>query len=119
MKYFFFTVLILAGLAVDAQVKISGKITDNKNKTLRGVSITIIDSYDGTTTDSLGNYSFITTEKGPHELEATMSGYGTYRNKIVIDKVDIAQNISVKELITELNAVTITAGSFEASDKKK
>lgn len=119
MKYFLFSLFILAGLAVDAQVKISGKITDNKNKPLRGVSITIIDSYDGTTTDSLGNYSFTTTEKGEHQLEATMSGYGTYRNKIVIDKNDISQNISVKELITELNAVTITAGSFEASDKKK
>ena len=44
------------------QVMISGKITDNKNLPIRGVSITIVDSYDGGTTDSLGNFSFVTTE---------------------------------------------------------
>ena len=48
-----------------------------------------------------------------------MSGYSSYKQKITIDKTPLVQNISIKELITELNAVTITAGSFEASDKKK
>ena len=102
-----------------AQVKISGKLTDNRNKPLQGVSITIRDSYDGTTTDSLGNFSFLTTETGNHIIEASASGYASYEKNITIDKEPISLNISVKELITELKAVTITAGAFEASDQKK
>ncbi len=119
MKMFFLLSCLIASLAVRAQVKISGKMTDNRNKPLRGASITIADSYDGTTTDSLGNFSFITTEAGEHYLEATMSGFATYHEKITIGTSPIFQKISVKELITELSAVSITAGSFEASDKKK
>ena len=119
MKFLFLGLCLFAVLAVGAQVTISGKLTDNKNKPLRGASITIVDSYDGTTTDSLGHFSFKTGETGEHYLEATMSGYATYKEKIIINKENVTQNISVKQLITELTAVTITAGSFEASDKKK
>ena len=119
MKFVILPALLVAVLAGHAQVTISGKMTDNKNKPLRGASITIVDSYDGTTTDSLGNFRFNTTETGEHYLEATMSGYSTYKEKIIIEKTEIRQDISVKQLITELNAVTITAGSFEAGDKKK
>jgi vitamin B12 transporter len=119
MKKNLLILLCFATLAGNAQVNISGKLTDKKNIPLRGVSISIIDSYDGTTTDSLGNYSFSTTETGEHTITATMSGYSEYKNKITIGKDNITQNISIKELITELNAVTITAGAFEASDKKK
>ncbi len=58
-----------------AQVKISGKITDNKKNPLQGISISLVDSYDGATTDSTGNFSFSTTEKGEQTLSATGSGY--------------------------------------------
>jgi vitamin B12 transporter len=119
MKTFLLTLLCFVTLAGNAQVNISGRLTDKKNTPIRGVSVSIVDSYDGTTTDSLGNYSFSTTEIGEHTIAATMSGYSEYKNKIIIGTDNITQNISIKELITELNAVTITAGAFEASDKKK
>lgn len=119
MKKYFTFLLIIATLAVNAQITITGKLTDNKGKSIGGVSIALADSYDGSTTDSIGNYSFTTTETGEKSLSATMSGYAPYKSKIIIAQESIIQNISLKELITELNAVTITAGSFEASDKKK
>ena len=119
MKKYFTFLLIIATLAVNAQITITGKLTDNKGKSIGGVSIALADSYDGSTTDSIGNYSFTTTEIGEKFLSATMSGYAPYKSKIIIAQESIIQNISLKELITELNAVTITAGSFEASDKKK
>jgi vitamin B12 transporter len=110
---------IFISLGTQAQVKISGKMTDNKNRPLAGASVVIKDSYDGATTDSLGNYSFVTTEKGAKVLEATLIGYSSYQKNISIDTKDIVININVKELISELSAVVITAGAFEASDKKK
>jgi vitamin B12 transporter len=119
MKLSLFLFLITVNYTGFTQVTISGKMADNKNKPLAGASITLKETYDGTTTDSLGNFSFTTAEKGNHILEATLTGYSTYVKNIAIEDKDFVLTISVRELITELKAVVITAGSFEASDKKK
>jgi len=112
-------IAILLTTVLNAQVKISGKVTDNKNKPLVGVSITLKNTYDGATTDSTGNYSFETTETGNQVLEATISGYRSFEQALTIGKSPITVNMTLKELVTELKAVVLTAGSFEASDKKK
>ena len=59
-----FTPPFFSGPLAKGQVVISGKMTDLKNKPLRGASVSIKDSYDGSTTDSLGMFRFTTTEKG-------------------------------------------------------
>ena len=119
MKFLLTLLSCFVGLLSIAQVTISGKVTDNKNLPVKGVSITIKDTYDGSTSDSSGNFSFSTTENGSKILNVTMAGYSEFNSKIEILNTPIFLNISIKELITELNAVTITAGAFEASDKKK
>ncbi|MEO6731896.1 MAG: TonB-dependent receptor [Ferruginibacter sp.] len=119
MKQFLTIVLLLVFLSIKAQVTISGRITDNKNKPILGVSIAIKGTYDGATSDSAGKYSFITTEKGVQQLEATISGYNAASQNINISTFPIKQDLSLKEQITELKAVVISAGSFEASDKSK
>ena len=117
-KIFLFPVLFISSLGF-GQIKFSGKVTGNKKNPITGVSISIKDSYDGATTDSLGNYSFTTTEKGAQILTATSSGYKPYEEKINIDGAPIILNIELKEAITELKAVVISAGTFEASDAKR
>ncbi|MFN8242665.1 MAG: TonB-dependent receptor [Ferruginibacter sp.] len=119
MKKLLTGLLLLLGYGAFAQVKISGKITDGKNRPLAGISISIRNSYDGATTDSLGNYSFTTTEKGDQVLEASAVGFRPFEQKLTISNAPVVLNISLKELITEMKAVVISAGSFEASDKKK
>jgi vitamin B12 transporter len=111
--------LLLLSITGTAQIKISGKITDNHNKILQGISISIKDSYDGATSDSAGSYSFITTEKGAHILSVSATGYKPFEQNIDITTTPISINISLKEEITELKAVVITAGAFEASDQKR
>ncbi|MEO7523286.1 MAG: TonB-dependent receptor, partial [Ferruginibacter sp.] len=119
MRYIIFLGLFLSSLGCFAQTKLSGKLTDTKNKAIAGASITIKNSYDGTTTDSLGNYSFTTSETGSQIIESSISGYSSYSKNIKLDGKPVELNISVKELITEMKAVVITAGAFEASDAKK
>jgi len=111
--------LIITAISAKAQVKISGKITDTRNKPLSGVSISLKNSYDGATSDSLGYYSFITSEKGPQSIEATIIGYGSVEEKVNLGNAPLSLNMALKELVTELKAVVISAGSFEASDKNK
>ncbi len=119
MKWRLTLFTILVGLSATAQVKIVGKITDGKAKPISGVSVTLKDTYDGATTDSLGNYSFTTTEKGRKTLETSIVGYKSYEQEINIEATNITLNVIMKELVTELKAVVISAGSFVASDKNK
>lgn len=119
MKQSLFLVFILAFCTVKAQISISGHITDSKNRPLRGVSVALKNTYDGATTDSAGRYFFATSENSDQLLEATISGYYTISKKIIIGSADLIQDIFLKEQITELKAVVISAGSFEASDKNK
>lgn len=102
-----------------AQIKISGTVKTPKGKILVGASIAIQNSYDGTVSDSSGNYSFITSEKGEWIIEAKLLDYTSSSQKIIINKADIVLNFSLKETLNELKAVTVTAGSFEAGDKKR
>ena len=47
-------ILLLSFLAGSAQTVVSGKVKDGKGRPVQGASITIKDTYDGATTDSLG-----------------------------------------------------------------
>ena len=105
-------------LFADAQVTISGKVRDRK-KPISGVNIVLKGTYDGATSDSLGRFSFKTSEKGDFVLAATSVGYNAFEEKIKISDSPINIDIVLKEEVTELNAVTVTAGTFEASDKKR
>ncbi len=119
-RFLILSVLILINLAAICQVVISGRIIDNRKKPMPGVSISIKDSYDGTTSDSSGNYRFTTTEKGTVTLTASFVGFKAFEQQIVITETKVIEiSIAMKEEMNELKAVIITAGSFEASDEKK
>jgi len=113
------TILTLTCLLASAQTFITGKVKDNKGKPVNGASIAIKDSYDGATSDSTGSYRFRTTEKGEHMLLVTSIGYKLNEQTITITGVSLTIDISLKEEPNELTAVTITAGTFEASDTKR
>lgn len=119
MKRVLSLVILLASMSSQAQVKVSGKISDAKGKPVGGVSVVLKNTYDGSTSDSLGNYSFTTTEKGNQIIEATIIGYRSFEEGITLSLKPVILNITLKELVTELKAVVISAGAFVASDKNK
>ena len=102
-----------------SQTTIKGTIRDNRSKPVPGVSISLKDTYDGATSDSTGKYFFKTTEKGLQTLVATSIGYRPFEQKITLEGGVLNTDIQIKEEVTELNAVVLTAGTFEASDRKK
>ena len=104
---------------LSAQVTIKGVVKDNKNNPIVGASISIKDSYDGATSDSLGNYSFKTTEKGQQLLTITNLGYKPFEQTIKLETGVLTIDALLKQEITELTAVVLTAGTFEASDRKR
>jgi hypothetical protein len=111
--------LLNFALVLNGQTVIKGVIKDNKNNPLAGVSITVKESYDGGTTDSLGNYSFKTFEKGQQVLVFSSVGFKTFEQRINLDGSLLTIDATLKQEISELTAVVISAGTFEASDRKR
>src|SRR6188508_3329348 len=105
MKHFIITALMMGFYTAGAQVKISGHITDNRNKSVTRASIVLKKTYDGATADSSGFYSFVTEEKGTQQIEVTISGYNTVVQNIIIGNTPINLDITLKEQVTELKAV--------------
>lgn len=117
---FIFLIGFLIINSLEAQVKISGTVKDVKGRGVSGVSITLKDTYDGATTDSTGRFAFKTSEKGEQTLLFTSIGFKEIEHKLSIAGVDITDfSIVIKEKLDELKAVMVTAGTFEASDKKR
>src|SRR5690348_8907541 len=119
MKKFLLAAIIFFANHIIAQTKITGHIKDNKGKPIAGVSITLKDTYDGAVSDSLGSYSFSTTEKGSHAILMTNINYDDYEVPVTLDNTPLTINATLKEKFNELKAVTVTAGAFEAGDNKR
>ncbi|WP_336701914.1 TonB-dependent receptor [Chryseobacterium indologenes] len=113
-----FLILLLTSFMGYSQVKISGKISF-KNKGISEVNVTLKDTYDGATTDAQGNFTFETSEKGPHKITFAHPKYENVERDISIENQDVSLNIDLKEQISEIDAVVVSAGSIEASDKKR
>jgi vitamin B12 transporter len=120
MKKIFILIATLISLSsAYGQIRIQGQVRDNRNHAIQGVSISIKDSYDGATTDSLGNFSFRTSEKGEQTVTASCIGYNGTEQKVTLASDAITINLVMKEKLDELKAVMVTAGSFAAGDSKR
>ena len=117
-KIIFFCVTVLFFQFSFSQITISGTVT-YRNKPVKDVSVTLKDTYDGATTDGNGHYSFTTEEKGKKILEFTHHKYVETSVETNITSENILQNATLKEKINEIDAVVITAGNIEASDKNR
>ncbi|MGE7777483.1 TonB-dependent receptor [Chitinophaga sp. NPDC101104] len=117
-KLFLPLVCLLFPLAMQAQTVVTGKVTDARKKPLAGVNISLVGSYDGATSAKDGSFSFTTSEKGERLITATLAGFAS-----IEVKTDLSSSapllLVLKETVNELKMVTISAGSFEASDEKK
>lgn len=120
MREFFFLLLFFAlANTLRGQTIVAGTVKEPKGTPVVGASLTIKDSYDGATTDSAGNFRFSTTEKGAQLLVITAVGYKGYEQEINLDAPVPALSLVMKEELDEMKAVVITAGTFEASDRKR
>lgn len=118
MKFIITLLLLTAVFAVQAQTKIDGMLTDAKGKPLEGANVYIDGTYDGASTGSDGKFSFETAESGAHVLVITLMFYEDIRQNVVIENY-IAQSFAMKESVNTLDAVVISAGTFQAGDNSK
>lgn len=110
---FLFTNILLFG-----QTVVSGRVTV-KAKGLKDVSVTLKNSYDGATTDAQGLFTFETQESGVQLLVFSNPGFSDVEKKVVLTSAPVQIAAEMTEQISEIAAVVISAGSIEASDRRR
>ena len=101
-----------------SQTTISGKIVDEKNNPIPNANVYIDGTYDGATSNNLGEFSFATTAEGNQTLVISALSFEQKKLPIMINTYQ-SQTIILKRNLTELNEVVITAGTLEAGAKSR
>ncbi|MFV8269819.1 TonB-dependent receptor [Flavobacterium sp. GT2N3] len=118
LKVTFTVAFLLFSLLIFAQNTISGKVVDEKGKPISGANVFIEGTNDGTSSTETGDFSFTTTTTGNQTLVVSFLIFET--SKTVIDVANFQnKTIKLRESVTSLDAVVITAGTLEAGDKAR
>ena len=117
MRTLLLCLLSVAALMGHGQQTISGVVTEKSGEPLLGVNVYLKGTYDGATTDIDGRFSFTTTETDSLVLIASFIGF--HDAELPLESKGQGLTIALKEEVSVLNAVVITAGSFNASDENK
>lgn len=112
-----FLILFISSFGI-SQTKISGKVVDEKSNPIVGANIYIDGTYDGATSNEIGEFKFSTSEKGNNILVISFLTYETLKTTIEIETYQ-NKTFKLKESINTLDEVVINAGTFEAGDKSK
>jgi len=112
-------IAIFFSICTFSQTTISGVIKDDKGITLPGANIYFKGTYVGTSSDADGTFKIETKLTGKQILLVEFLGFETVSKELVLANETIQLELILKEAFNKLEAVTITAGTFEAGDKRK
>lgn len=118
MKQIFLHLLLLFSISIEAQSELKGRVLDQQALPIIGANVYIEGSYDGTVTNENGDFKFNTLETGLQTLIVSYLSYETFKKTDDLSMLS-GLTIKLKESVTSLDAVVITAGTFEAGDKAR
>lgn len=101
-----------------AQITLSGIVTDRKSQAITGATVAIEDSYDGAVTDESGQFTFTTDARDKLSLIIAYLGYETQILQLASPTLQ-KLNIQLRESVTTLDAVEVSASTFKAGDNSK
>ena len=101
-----------------AQHVVSGKISEKDGTAVPGANIFIEGTFDGCSSDSIGNFSFTTIADSTRILVIRYVGFKEFRQELDLSRDQKGLEIVIRESSNQLDAVVISAGSFEAGDRK-
>jgi len=119
MKYFFAVFLSFGMQFVFSQTPVTGRITDDNARPVPLANVFLEGTYDGAMSDENGNFTFETGETGHLNLVVRMIGYKEFKKEVTLSGKQVSVEVQLVEEISELKAVTITAGAFTASDESR
>ena len=86
MKSFLTFLIVFTSLISFGQTEIKGQIIDEQGMPFSGANVFVIGTYDGTTSDEKGNFSFTTTASGNQKLQISFLSYETIIYDFVVEK---------------------------------
>ncbi|MGB5982695.1 MAG: TonB-dependent receptor [Nonlabens sp.] len=118
MKLLITFLLLLFSLTLLGQTTINGIVKDAQGNPILGANIYLEGTYDGTTSNIEGVFSFMTDEQGLFTMIVSSTGYESFRLESSVSEM---QNLKIRlrESLNELNTVILSAGSFSAGDSSK
>jgi hypothetical protein len=118
MKQLVSILFLLMSFSVHAQTVVKGRVVDQQNVAVIGANVYIDGSYDGSVTDENGDFQFKTSETGVKTLIISYLSYDTFKKTGDVSALSDL-TVKLKESVTSLDAVVITAGTFEAGEKAR
>ena len=108
MKRILLFLFTICQLSLIAQTTISGKVTDSKNNAIFGANVYLDGTYDGSSTNENGEFSFKTEEKKIQTLVISFVSFETY---VKTADVSTLKNLKIKlrDDVNSLDAVVINA----------
>lgn len=102
-----------------AQTQITGIVKSTKGELLAGANVFIKGTYIGANTDANGKFSFNVNNNDSMTIVVSFISYKNYEQKFKPEGKSYQINITLQQDVSQLDAVTISAGYFEAGDEKK
>lgn len=118
MRVLFLIFMFLSVHEIGAQTLVKGMVTDTKGNPIEGVNAYLKGTYDGSTTDISGTFQFKTDEVGNQILIVSYLSYETYTLIEDVERMN-SLRIELREDVNTLDAVILSAGTFEAGDNSK
>ncbi|WP_435416226.1 TonB-dependent receptor [Polaribacter aestuariivivens] len=118
MKRILFLLFTIYQFSLIAQTTVSGKVTDSKNVPILGANVYLDGTYDGTSTNEKGEFTFKTAETGTQTLVVSFISFETYIKTANVKTLNKLK-IKLRDDVNSLDAVVINAGTFEAGEKGK
>ena len=118
MRPFLVVLSVLLTNILIGQTQISGRVTTVKGNPVMGANIYLEGTYDGATSGENGDFLFKTTE---HGLQSLVVSYLSFETATIHKEVGDMKNLVIKlrEDVNTLDAVVLSAGTFQAGDNSK
>ena len=109
---------ILFSTVCNSQSTINGIITDPRGIPIEGANVYLDGTYDGSSSDKNGGFSFTSSETGQQTLVISFLSFETHTlYEDVSNMTDI--KVVLKEDVNSLDSVILNAGTFSAGDNSK
>lgn len=111
--------LLMAAYCLQAQVTVSGKVTDSRGNPVAGASVTVVNSMTGTASDGDGTYSITFVSKQAEAiLQFSSVGLKTENRKVSTKDATQTLNVTLGDDALGLSEVVVTGTSVRTSKKE-
>ncbi len=114
-------ILVLTNISFPllAQQSIKGTVNDLSGEPIPGANVYLEKSFEGATAGVDGNFEISTSLQGSQVVIVSCIGYEMQKLSINVSEDNSSLNIVMKEAISALDAVVITAGAFDTNDRSR